>query len=76
VRYAEAFHQGGWADEYKTDYASRLTAWFDHCLLGSPLPGWSLEARASGGNGWKRPACQGALSTLTLCELSREFQVE
>jgi dipeptidyl aminopeptidase/acylaminoacyl peptidase len=49
VRYAEAFHQGGWTDEYKTDYANRLTAWFDHCLLGRPLPGWFLDAWAFAG---------------------------
>src|SRR5690606_25446076 len=38
VYYPEAFHNGGWNDEYKKDYMKRLVAWFDHCIKGKPLP--------------------------------------
>lgn len=40
VYYPEAFHNGGWNDEYKRDYMKRLVAWFDHCIKGHPLPDW------------------------------------
>lgn len=41
--YPNAFHQGGWNDEYKKDYLQRLVAWFDHCLKGQPLPDWFIN---------------------------------
>lgn len=42
--YPHAFHNGGWNDEYKTDYMHRLLAWFDYCLKGQSLPGWFDES--------------------------------
>nr|WP_186324744.1 prolyl oligopeptidase family serine peptidase [Paenibacillus bovis] len=40
IYYPEAFHNGGWNDEYKRDYMMRLVAWFDHCIKGADLPDW------------------------------------
>ncbi|MBE1442711.1 S9 family peptidase [Paenibacillus sp. OAS669] len=40
VFYPQAFHSGGWNDEYKKDYMLRLVAWFDYCLKGISLPEW------------------------------------
>ncbi len=38
--YRDAFHNGGWNDDYKRDYLKRLLAWFDHCIKGDELPDW------------------------------------
>jgi dipeptidyl aminopeptidase/acylaminoacyl peptidase len=38
VYYPRARHNGGWNDNYKRDYMSRVATWFDHCLKGSSLP--------------------------------------
>lgn len=40
IYYPEAYHNGGWNDEYKRDYMKRLVAWFDHCIKGRELPDW------------------------------------
>ncbi len=42
--YPDAFHNGGWNDEYKSDYLRRLLAWFDHCLKGDELPEWFAKS--------------------------------
>ncbi|GMA66139.1 hypothetical protein GCM10025859_65810 [Alicyclobacillus fastidiosus] len=42
VYYPEAFHNGGWNDEYKKDYMQRLVCWFDYCLKGFQLPEWFI----------------------------------
>lgn len=47
VRYPQAFHNGGWKDEYKRDYSNRLVAWFDHCLQAKPLPNWFEQDKIS-----------------------------
>lgn len=38
--YPDAFHTGGWNDEYKKDYMLRILAWFNHCIKNFELPDW------------------------------------
>jgi dipeptidyl aminopeptidase/acylaminoacyl peptidase len=40
VYYPEAFHNGGWNDEYKKDYMKRLLAWFNYSIKGVEIPQW------------------------------------
>ncbi|MFC5464197.1 S9 family peptidase [Lederbergia graminis] len=40
VCYTKAFHTGGWNRKYQKDYVNRISAWFDYCLNGVPLPEW------------------------------------
>jgi dipeptidyl aminopeptidase/acylaminoacyl peptidase len=40
ICYTRAFHGGGWNRIYQKDYINRISAWFDFCIKGVPLPEW------------------------------------
>lgn len=36
IYYPEAYHNGGWNDQYKSDYMNRILSWFDDHLRSNP----------------------------------------
>jgi len=51
VFYPDAFHNDRWSDAYKRDYMTRLLAWWDHHLMGVPLPASFSEKVVTVGSG-------------------------